>query len=44
MTDAQKTSYLFIVNDPPYGSERLYSVLPLALPLDSMAVGTPMFI
>ena len=31
MTDAQKISYLFIINDSPYGSERPYNALRLAL-------------
>jgi len=33
MTEDQKTSYLFIVNDSPYGSERTYNALRLALNL-----------
>ncbi len=33
MTEAQKTSYLFIVNDSPYGSERPFNALRLALKL-----------
>jgi uncharacterized protein involved in oxidation of intracellular sulfur len=33
MTETQKTSYLFLVNDSPYGSERPYNALRLALKL-----------
>lgn len=33
MTDANITNYLFIINDSPYGSERPYNALRLALNL-----------
>lgn len=33
MTKSQKTNYLFIVNDSPYGNERPYNALRLALNL-----------
>jgi uncharacterized protein involved in oxidation of intracellular sulfur len=33
MTKDQRTSYLFIINDSPYGSERPYYALRLALNL-----------
>jgi uncharacterized protein involved in oxidation of intracellular sulfur len=33
MTESKTTSYLFIVNDSPYGSERPYNALRLALNL-----------
>jgi uncharacterized protein involved in oxidation of intracellular sulfur len=33
MTEAHKVNYLFIVNDSPYGSERPYNALRLALNL-----------
>ncbi len=33
MTEPEKTSYLFIINDSPYGSERPYNALRLALNL-----------
>ena len=33
MTDTIKTNYLFIINDSPYGNERPYNALRLALNL-----------
>lgn len=33
MTEPRKTNYLFIINDSPYGSERSYNALRLALNL-----------
>jgi len=30
MTDLEKTNYLFIINDAPYGNERPYNALRLA--------------
>ena len=33
MTEAKKTNYLFIINDSPYGNERPYNALRLALNL-----------
>jgi len=33
MTETKKTNYLFIINDSPYGSERPYNALRLALNL-----------
>lgn len=33
MTESKTTSYLFIINDSPYGSERPYNGLRLALNL-----------
>lgn len=33
MTETVKTNYLFIINDSPYGNERPYNALRLALNL-----------
>ena len=33
MTETKKTNYLFIINDSPYGNERPYNALRLALNL-----------
>jgi len=33
MIEPEKTNYLFIINDSPYGSERPYNALRLALNL-----------
>jgi uncharacterized protein involved in oxidation of intracellular sulfur len=33
MTESERTSYLFIINDSPYGSERPYNALRLAMNL-----------
>ncbi len=33
MTETQEESYLFIINDSPYGNERPYNALRLALSL-----------
>jgi len=33
MTEPEKTNYLFIINDSPYGNERPYNALRLALNL-----------
>ncbi len=33
MTDTKSTNYLFILNDGPYGSERPYNALRLAMNL-----------
>ena len=33
MTEPKKTNYLFIINDSPYGNERSYNVLRLAMNL-----------
>ncbi len=33
MTDAKSTNYLFIINDGPYGNERPYNALRLAMNL-----------
>ena len=33
MAEPEKTSYLFIINDSPYGNERPYNALRLALNL-----------
>lgn len=33
MTDPKKINYLFIINDSPYGNERPYNALRLALNL-----------
>ena len=33
MTEPEKTNYLFIINDAPYGNERPYNALRLALNL-----------
>ena len=33
MAEPKKTNYLFIINDSPYGSERPYNALRLALKL-----------
>ena len=33
MTEPEKTDYLFIINDSPYGNERPYNALRLALNL-----------
>lgn len=33
MTDNEKRSFLFIINDGPYGNERAYNALRLALNL-----------
>ena len=33
MTETEKTNYLFIINDAPYGNERPYNALRLALNL-----------
>jgi uncharacterized protein involved in oxidation of intracellular sulfur len=33
MTEPERTDYLFIINDAPYGSERPYNALRLALNL-----------
>lgn len=33
MSETKKTNYLFIVNDSPYGNERPYNALRLALNL-----------
>lgn len=33
MTEPRKTSYLFIINNSPYGNERPYNALRLALNL-----------
>lgn len=33
MTESKTTSYLFIINDSPYGNERPYNALRLALNL-----------
>jgi len=37
MTELEKTSYLFIINDAPYGNERPYNALRLALNLAKRA-------
>ena len=33
MTEPKKTNYLFIINDSPYGNERPYNALRLAMNL-----------
>ena len=33
MTEPERTNYLFIINDSPYGSERPYNALRLAMNL-----------
>jgi len=33
MTESSKSNYLFVINDSPYGSERPYNALRLALKL-----------
>jgi uncharacterized protein involved in oxidation of intracellular sulfur len=33
MTETKTTAYLFVINDSPYGSERPYNALRLALDL-----------
>ncbi len=33
MTEPEKTNYLFVINDSPYGNERPYNALRLALNL-----------
>ncbi len=37
MTEPEKTNYLFIINDSPYGNERPYNALRLAMNLTKHA-------